>query len=237
MLGPLDYVLWIMTALLQVGVLVCAIRAKSFFKFFPLNFYMLAASFFTAIRFIVYIKYGYKSAQYFYIYFYSDALLTICLYFALIALFAHVFSEMGAKTYIRIGSVVILGLTCALSYGLVRQSQDRMVSHFVAELSQNLYFVGAVLTYLLWAALRKLRETRTRLIQLALALGVYFSAQAASYALAVLYPNSPVWRIGSYVMAMWLPLAWGYTFLMVSESARLSPSRVAHGTSAMAGSR
>ncbi|HUK30470.1 MAG TPA: hypothetical protein VLV89_05100, partial [Candidatus Acidoferrum sp.] len=102
---------------------------------------------------------------------------------------------------------------------------------------QNLYFVGAVLTYLLWAALRKLRETRTRLIQLALALGVYFSAQAASYALAVIYPYSPVWRIGSYIMGLWLPLAWGYTFFRVPESARVSPSRIAHGPHAMAGSR
>ncbi len=241
MLGPLDYSFWIVTALLQAAVVVCAIRAKSFFKFFPLNFYMLAASSFTAARYLILREYGFRSSQYFYFYFYSDALLTICLFFALMGLFAHVFSEMGAKTYIRLGSLAVLGLTCAVSFAMVRQSQDRMVSRFVAELSQNLYFVGAVLTYLLWAALKKLHETRTRLIQLALALGVYFSALAANYALAVLYaamyPNSSAWRIVPAVMGLWLPLAWGYTFLMIPESARLSPARVVAGSRAAAGSR
>jgi hypothetical protein len=237
MLGPLDYALFLIPAVLQVGVVVCAIRSKAFFKFFPLVFYMLAASIFTAARFFVYLKYGFTSAQYFYMYFYSDALLTICLFFALMGLFAHVFSEMGAKTYIRMGSILILGFTCLVSYVMVRQSQDRMVSHFVAELEQNLYFVGAVLTYVLWAALRKLHETRTRLIQLSLALGVYFSFLAATYALAGLTPNSSVWRVGPPIMSIFLPLAWGYTFLFVDENARLSPTNVTHGPQAMAGSR
>jgi hypothetical protein len=237
MLGPLDYALWMVTALLQAAVVVCAIRARCFFKFFPLNFYMLAASLFTVARYFILHQYGFRSTQYFYFYFYSDALLTICLFFALMGLFAHVFSEMGAKANIRIGSLVVLGLTCVVSFLMVRQSQDRMVSLFVAELSQNLYFVGALLTYLLWIALKKLHETRTRLIQLSLGLGVYFSAQAASYALAVLYPNSPVWKFGSYAMGVWLPLAWGYTFLMVSETARISPARVMSGVRAEARSR
>jgi hypothetical protein len=234
MLGPLDYVLWMVTALLQAAVVVCAIRAKCFLKFFPLNFYMLAASLFTVARYFILHQYGFQSTQYFYFYFYSDALLTICLFFALMGLFAHVFSEMGAKAYVRIGSLLVLGLTCVVSFLMVRQSQDRMVSKFVAELSQNLYFVGAVLTYLLWVALKKLHETRTRLIQLSLGLGVYFSAQAASYALAVLYPDSPVWKFGSYAMGVWLPLAWGYTFLRVSETARISPARVVSGQRAVA---
>ncbi len=237
MLGPLDYALWLVTALLQAAVVVCAIRAKAFFKYFPLNFYMIAACTFTGARYFTLHEYGYRSAQYFYFYYYSDLLLTICLFFALMALFSHVFAEMNAKLYIRVGSLAVLGMTCAISYGLVRQSQDRLVSHFVAELSQNLYFVGAILTYVLWGALRKLHETRTLLIQLSLALGVYFSAEAASFALAVLHPYNPVWRIGPYVMGLWLPLAWGYSFLMVPESARLSPAHVAHGTRAVAGSR
>ena len=39
------------------------------------------------------------------------------------------------------------------------------------------YFVGVVLTYLLWGAILKLRETRTRLIQLVLALGDLFQCR------------------------------------------------------------
>jgi hypothetical protein len=230
MLGPLDYVLWTVTAVLQAAVVVCAVYKKSFLKYFPLNFYMLAASVFTGARYFFVHYYGYRSAQYFYFYYYSDLLLTICLFFALMGLFSHVFGEMGAKLYVRVGSLIVLGLTSIVSYAIVSKAQDRLVSHFVAELSQNLYFVGAVLTYVLWAAVKKLNETRTQLIQLVLALGVYFSALAGSYAICVLYPYSPIWKIGSYTMALWLPIAWGYSILRVPENARISTSRVSRGT-------
>ena len=230
MSGSFDYVGWIVIPSLQMGVVVCAIWARSFLRFFPLNFYMLVATLFTAARFFTMVQYGVRSSQYFYFYFYSDALLTICLFFALMCLFSHVFQEMGARIYIRIGAILVIGLISAVSYGMVRQAQDKMVTHFAAELSQNLYFVGAVLSYVLWVAIRKLRETRTQLIQLVLALGVYFSAFAASYAQSVLYPNSLVWRLVSYAMAIWLPLAWGYTFLRIPEGARLTTARVALGS-------
>ncbi|HLW99790.1 MAG TPA: hypothetical protein VKR82_14165 [Candidatus Acidoferrales bacterium] len=222
----LEFAIWFLTALLQVGVVVCAIRAKSFLQFFPLNFYMLVASLFTVVRFMVLVKFGLTSSQYFYFYYYSDALLTICLFFALMALFAHVFHEMGAETYIRVGAILVLGLISAVSYFVVRQAQDQMMTHFVAKLSQNLYFIGAVITYVLWAAVRKMHETRTQLIQLVLSLGVYFSAYAASWALAVIYPESSLWKFGPYIMSLWLPLAWGYTFLKIPEGARLATARV-----------
>jgi hypothetical protein len=74
-----------------------------------------------------------------------------------------------------------------------------------------------------------MHETRTRLIQFTLALGVYFSAFAAGYALSVLYPRSTFSGITSDVMGLWLPLAWGYTFLKIPQSARLETARVATG--------
>lgn len=237
MLGPLAYAFWLLTVLLQTAVVVCAFRAKCFFQFFPLNFYMLAASALTVGRYVILSEYGFKSGQYFRFYFYSDTLLTICLFFALMGLFGHVFREMGAQLYIRIGSVVVLGLTSAISYALVRhsyavvgQSESKFLYDFLAEFSQNLYFLGAVLTYLLWAAVKKLHETRTQLIQFVLALGIYFSALAATYALAVLNPHNPIWTFGPVATGLWLPLAWGYTFLKVPKNARLATARVAMGS-------
>src|SRR5260370_1648571 len=64
-----------------------------------------------------------------------------------------------------------------------------MLTHFVFELSQNLYFVGLVLTYALWGVILKLRETRALLVQLILSLVVYFSACAASHAVSTLRPS------------------------------------------------
>ncbi|HEV8384460.1 MAG TPA: hypothetical protein VGQ11_06270, partial [Candidatus Acidoferrales bacterium] len=105
-----------------------------------------------------------------------------------------------------------------------------LVNKFVVELSQNLYFVGLVLTYLLWGAVMKLRETRTQIIQLVSALGVYFSAFAGSYAfhnLSAGHINVVLWTYLPQLLALWLPLAWAYTFAKIPQEARLATARVA----------
>jgi glucan phosphoethanolaminetransferase (alkaline phosphatase superfamily) len=111
---------------------------------------------------------------------------------------------------------------------VIRQNQGNLTGRFVVELGQNLYFVGVVLTYLLWGAILKLRETRTRLIQLVLALGIYFSANAGTYALRNLFPNleSSVLHVIFPILGVWLPAAWAYTFLRVSDEARLIPAQL-----------
>ncbi len=205
---------------------VCALRARSLTRYLTLNLYMAAAFLFTVGRFIVFVRSGYTSPQYTYFYWFSDALLTIFLYFALMGLYAHVFQEMGAHRYLRLAALMLLAGTAWFSYQVVINSTHRLLTGFVVELSQNLYFVGVVLTYLLWGAIMKLRETRTRLIQLVLALGVYFSAFAANYALRNLYPGRMIWSYVPPVLALWLPLAWAYTFWKIPEEARLATTRL-----------
>jgi hypothetical protein len=180
-------------------------------------------------RFAILMNYGFASLNYRYFYYYSDLLLTICLFCALTGLYSQVFKEIGAEKMVRIGAVVVLVLTALVCFATVRHAQHRLATRFAGELSQDLHFVGAVLTYLLWSAIKKMQETRTRLIQFTLALGVYFSAFAGSFALFVLYPSSPYSGFATYAMGLWLPLAWCYTFLKVPESARLQTARVTAG--------
>lgn len=207
---------------------VCALRSNSFRRYLFLNLYM-GLSFVVSIgRYQILSHKGVGSLEYAYFYFYSDALLTIGLYFALLNLYSLVFDEMKVERYIRMGAVILLGGTAWFSYAVVNQSSHRILSHFAFELSQNLYFVGLILTYVLWGALLKLRETRARLIQLVLALGVYFSAFAADYALRNLYPNlQSIWQFVTPMLGCILPAAWTYSFLRVNEEERLAPSRLA----------
>ena len=86
-----------------------------------------------------------------------------------------VFSEMGVSKQVRGGAMLLLAGTAGVSYYMVAASSDRLITHFVVELGQNLYFVGVLLTYLLWGAMVKLRENRTRLMQIVLSMGVYLS--------------------------------------------------------------
>jgi len=227
-LGPADYVLWLLTAVLEAGVVVCALKRHSFRRFLALNIYMLVSLVVTILRFWVFSYYGFRSAQYLYFYFYSDALLTVGLYFALITLYSFVLSELQTERYVRLAAIVLLAGTAFFSYQVIQQSSDRMLTRFVVELSQNLYFVGLVLTYLLWGAILKLRETRAQIIHMVLSLGLYFSAFAATYALRNLYPGlHQVLGYMSQLIALSLPLAWAYTLWRIPVEARLVPARLA----------
>lgn len=206
---------------------VCAVRGHSFRRYIFLNLYMGLSFLVSVGRYQVLSHYGMASSEYAYFYYYSDALLTIGLYFALLNLYSLVFDEMKVERYLRLGAIVLLGGTAWFSYAVVQQSSHRLFSHFAYELSQNLYFVGLVLTYALWGAILKLRETRARLVQLVLALGVYFSAFAANYAMQNLYFKAGILRFLTPLLGCILPAAWAYSFLRVSEETRLVPSRLA----------
>jgi hypothetical protein len=226
--GPLISFIWLLGTLCEAAVVVCALKKGAFRRYLLLNLYMVGLIVVELGRYKIISRFGVDSAQYTYFYYYSDAILTICLYFALCTLYSHVFSEMKAERYVKMGALLLLGGTAAFSGAVVLQSSAKLVTHFVFELSQNLYFVGVVLTYVLWAAILKLRETRTRLIQLVLSLGIYFSLLAANYAIRNLYPSlSTMIAPLAQIFGTFLPLAWAYAFWRLPEEARLVPSRLA----------
>jgi hypothetical protein len=221
-------VLWFVGVFCEAGVVVCALKKRAFRRYLLLNLYMAATVVVELVRYKILSEYGNPSPQFSYFYFYSDAILTIFLYLALATLYVHVFSEMNAERYVKMGALLLLAGTALFSYGVVQQSAAKFVTHFVIELSQNLYFVGLVLTYVLWGAILKLRETRTRLIQLVLSLGVYFSLLAANYAVRNLYPSlSSVFIPLVQLCGIFLPMAWAYAFWRLPEEARLVPARLA----------
>jgi hypothetical protein len=229
--GPMQYAIWLACTLLELGVLVCAYRRQALRRYFILNLYMACEVLTSVVRFEILQHYGLSSAAYIYFYYYSDALLTILLFFALSSLYSQVFGEMQAERYVQFGALFLLCATAVFSFAVVQQSSGKLISHFVVEISQNLYFVGLVLTYILWAAILKLRETRARLIQIVLSLGIYFSLYAANYALRNLYPSQAyIFQSLNPLIGCFLPFAWAYAFWRIPEDARLAPSRLAEST-------
>jgi hypothetical protein len=225
--GSFEYALWLIGSILELTVVVSAVAKRSFRHYLCLNLYMLLSVIVSAARFQTLIQYGLDSTQYAYVYFYSDAVLTIFLYLALITLYLHVFDEMKVETYVRLTALLLLAGTALFSYAVVQQSAQKMfTAAFSYELSQNLYFVGLVLTYVLWGAILKLRETRTQLIQLVLSLGLYFSAFAATYALRNMYPNFSALGYVVPVFGCLLPSAWAYAFWRLAPDARMATARL-----------
>jgi len=225
-LGPVDYAIWLAVIVVEIFSLICVLRSKSFSRHFTLVFYLGVCLAVNVGRYSIIRTSGYTSEAYYYFYFYSESLLAISLYFVLMSLYSHIFSDLGVSKQIRAGAMLLLAGTAGISYHMVAASNDRLVTHFVLELSQNLYFVGVVLTYLLWGAMAKLRENRLRLTQLVLSMGVYVSLFAGSYALENLYPNHEFWRYYYPIIAICLPLSWAYTFMKVPEDRRIATAAV-----------
>jgi hypothetical protein len=226
--GPFQYFIWVICSLLEASVVVCALARHSLRRYLPLTLYMGFRLLKSVIGVWVLGHYGFNSSQYKYTYYYGDALLTICLYFVVLHLFFHVFDEMGAERYLRFGATLLLAGTAVFSYLAVHQANNKLITRFVVEMSQNLYFIGLVLTYVLWGAMLKLRESRTQLVQLVLSLGIHFSAFAANYAVANLHlQGRGIFAYLTQLIGIWLPAAWTYTLLRTPADARMVPARLA----------
>jgi hypothetical protein len=218
--------IWILGMGAGVCFVTCSLRRASFLRYFFLNLYVIFSLFADLLRQFVLRYYGLKSLEYRYTYYYTDCLLTIALFIAVISLASRVFAELNLARYVRFVAVLLLLGTAGFSYAVVAQSTERLATEFALELSQNLYFVGLVLTYLLWGAVLKLQETRARLVQMVLALGLYFSAYAGSYALINLAPKYQVDQYLAPILGCFLPISWLLTILRHTEDARLTPAQL-----------
>jgi hypothetical protein len=224
--GSVELFIWYLGTAFELAFVVCSIARRSFFTYFFLNLYMLVTILADVARWVVLRDSGFDSEQYMRCYYYTDALLTVLLYVLLISLYSRVFGELRFAKHMRLAAVALLLGTAGFSYAVVTQSGNRLGHFFAYELSQNLYFVGIILTYLLWGAVLKLRETRTRLVQIVLSLGLYFSAYAASYALVNVSPGVSVVKYASPLLGCFLPLAWCITIMRYSEESRLAPAQL-----------
>jgi len=224
--GPVATLILCIGTAFELAFVVCSIYRKAFSRYVFFNLYFLLTLASSCFRHFVLVHSGVESDEYRYTYFYSDAILTLVLYAALISLYSRVFGELRFSKYVRVCAVLLLAGTAGFSYAVVAQSQQRLSTNFAYELSQNLYFVGLILTYLLWGAILKLGETRTRLVQIVLSLGLYFSAYAASYALVTFASIDSVVVYLVPVVGCLLPLAWTVTILRHSEESRLVPARL-----------
>lgn len=231
MLSPLDYFFWVVGFILEIYIVVSSVFRREFFRYFPFNSYMLGAALVTAGAYSCIKRFGFTSTNYVYYYYYTESLLSILMLTVIIQLYLEAFKEMRVRRYVKGSAVAVVVATGLLSFAIVHQNRSQLTTRFVVALGQNLHFVGVVFTYVLWGAIVKLRETRARLVQLVLALGVCYSGTALAYALRNLFPalEMHVWRWLPPLFGVLLPLSWAYTFTKVPEDARVVTSPVMAG--------
>jgi hypothetical protein len=224
--GPISLTIWFVGTALELSFVVCSLTRKSFQQYIFLNLYLLFSTIGSVVRFAVLQHYGQDSKQYMYCYYYTDLVLTLALFIVLTSLYIRVFSELKVRQYLYSVAMLVLLGTAFFSYSVVDRSSDRLSTNLAFELSQNLYFVGLILTYILWGAVLKLREMRTRVVQFVLSLGIYFSAYAACYALVNMSGAVSVAKYMSPALGCLLPLSWTITMMRNSEESRLATAQL-----------
>ncbi len=224
--GAIGLIIWFLGIALELAFVVCSLARKSFLRYLFLNLYLIFCLISSVSRFLVLRSYGQDSDQYMYCYYYTDLVLTLALFVALISLYLRVFAELKVGQYLHWVAMMVLLGTAIVSYAIVDHSAGQLSTKFALVLSQNLYFVGLILTYILWGAVMKLQETRTRLVQFVLSLGLYFSAYAACYALVNMAEKFGVVQYMSPALGCLLPLSWTITIIRHTEESRLATAQL-----------
>lgn len=218
MIGSYDLVVAALGVILSLGTVVVCLWRRSFLRYFFLNLYLISSAVFTVGLYYVYRTEGYDSPTYFYFYYIGDGLFNVFGYLLIASFFDRLLRESVFHKYIRPTLVIFFLLIVLVSGRFIWSNVDRLATRFVFEFQQNMFFVGVLLTFLLWVSMNYLRAESRRFVMLVSGLGIYFSAHAVNYALQYLFAS-----LGPYLNKI-PPLAytlmavlWLYTFWRIPE--------------------
>ncbi len=194
------------------------LRSGSLGRYRVLNLYLLASVAFTSGCIYVRSLYGYTSMEYFYFYYAGDAIVTVINYILIGNFFTFMFRHSAFRKYVQltisfffVGVVIVSGL-------FISGNVDRFYSSWMIEFEQNMYFVGVLLTFLLWMTMTYLGAETRRFALLVSGMGAFFAAHAANYAIRFLFPSLSALTLVvpplayNFMVGLWL-----YTFLRVPE--------------------
>jgi hypothetical protein len=134
-------------------------------------------------------QYGLISSQYAYIYYYSDCLLTLLLYFAVAEQFVRVWDSITARKCARIGSFLLAVWVGIFSWVEVERSSAKMLTHLVVDYSDCLYFATVCLGLVLFVASLWNRGVSFQDRLLAFILASYLALMSWQYLMRNLYPG------------------------------------------------
>ncbi len=179
--------------------------------------------------FVLY-RYGYASPQYAYTYWLSDALLELTAFALVCALFRRA-CEQHPKLWESVK--LILGFVFVLLVGIslfsLSSHQSQLLTRFIVEFEQNLYFTCLVLNTLLYLLLQQTNSVDEELGLLVCGLGIQFAGPAAAYALIHLTPGWVYSTILNDLLAplctMGMLLTWFYAVARIPKVAPASASQ------------
>ena len=189
MVHVLDYALTIFGYALASAIVAASVVRGYLRRYFYLNLYVVALCAFDALRYAFLRAYGFRSPQYFYAYFLTDAISVILAYLLILGFFDILFRNSPLRAQVRVALFLFFALVAGTSYIFISHSVSHFYSRLVVEFQQNMYFAALVLTVLLLVSLAHLRVRDRQLGLLITGLGIFAPAPAGGYALQNLLPR------------------------------------------------
>jgi len=209
-----------LTTLVEAFVACLFIIRGLFRKFVFLNFYLLLSVAISIGRYAVLTWFGLLSSAYAYFYYFSDALLTICLFLSICELSVRLVGTRVPRRRVVLLSAGALLAAAWFSFLLTPLSGSRATTRFAFELSQNILFASGLSIVLLWTwNLRNDPENRiaARFVSV---LSVYFSLFFLAYGARQLAPQASGLHSLFPMMAAWLPLGCGFALVPQEQPRR-----------------
>lgn len=221
MVSTYDLIVAGLSVLVSLGAVGVCLRRRLFLGYLFLNLYLVASIIFTVGCYYLYRTEGYGSIAYFYFYYTADGIQNVIGYLLIGSFFDYMFRQSSFRPYVRPTLAIFFLGIIAVSGVIISRSVDHFsAAAFLRELQQNMFFVGVLLTFLLWISMTYLRAESRRFVLLVSGLGIYFSAHAVNYAIQNLFPSPAVaaalTKVPPIAYTLMVSL-WLYTFLRVPE--------------------
>jgi hypothetical protein len=213
MISSADMVLWVYDTVLSVFVAFVIIIRGQFRRFSVLATYFAIVAPVSLLRMHVLYAYGLASSEYAYFYYFSDLLLCVFLYFAVVTLYRKVFPAKKSHLRVRVGSVLIAAGVGILSLAIVQATSGRLIPPWFVVYSQDLYPVSAVAALVLFGFAARKPNVPKPVHQLAFVFAGYYLVLTLMYTIRYFSRRWGV-PLGGLVgfFEMWLPLGVAYVF-------------------------
>jgi hypothetical protein len=184
-----DFALWIISVLTEAFVCGLIVLRGKFRRYRMLACYFGACVLVESVQGRIFLHYGIASTQYVYLYYYSDCLLALLLYFAVVEHLGRICDSSKARKYVHVGSFLLAVCVGIFSWVVVSQSSARLVTHLMFEYSQYLLYATAGLGVGMFVASLHSRGVLFHDRLLAFVLASYLALMLWQYLLRMLYPG------------------------------------------------
>lgn len=183
--------------------------------------------------------YGLNSSRYAYCFYLTDFFLVLVAFLLIYSLFQRACQAEGKMwRFVRLFLVFVFLLVFGISSFSLSRNYGQIITRFIVEFEQNLYFTCLVLNTLLFLLMRQVQSVNDELELLVCGIGIQFAGPAAGWALVTLTPGQTYsGSLVRFIMpfcALGMLLVWSYAITripraeeLLAEKGRAKDSRTA----------